>query len=323
MRTRPLAILAVAWVGFLAYAYPGVLSAESLDQLDAVHALAVRHASSPLFVVVWWLVDRLLTGPFGMLVLQSGTFLAGAYLIGRQVVRPPIAAVIASGLLLAPPVLAVMAMVWAQSLAAGLGLLAVGLLLVPGARARWAAFALSVLAVGVWPLAAVAMLPVLVLLVDRRPGTGRWMGLVPGLAVWLATGVLALGATAAITQRAPSLGRTGDTVLTHQAQAHDRLVAAGVPTGTSKLQAAAGDALVAACDSPLGTPWPYLAFGLVMLALVRASRELCAVVGSGLAVAEAQLALGETTLRGAHWLIACALLTGALALARWLSRGDG
>jgi len=323
MRVRPLPVLVVGWVMFLAYAYPGVMSPASLDQLDAVHALAVRDASSPLFVVLWWLVDRLLTGPFGMLVLQSGTFLAGAYLIGRQVVRPPVAALIASGLLLAPPVLAVMAMVWAQSLAAGLGLCAVGLVLAPGPRARWAAFALIVLAVGVWPLAAVAMLPVLVLLVDRRPGTRRWRRLVPGLAVWLATGVLALGVTAAITQRAPSLARTGDVVLTHQAQAHDRLVRAGVPTGTSPFQAAVGDALVAVADSPLGTPWPYLVLGLVLLALVRDSSELCAVVGSGLAMAEVQLALGETTLRGAHWVIACALLTGALALARWLSRGDG
>jgi hypothetical protein len=312
-------VLVAGWGVFLAYAYPGVMSAASVDQLDAVHALAVRHASSPLFVVLWWLVDRLLTGPFGMLVIQSGTFLAGAYLIARHAVRAHLAAAIACVVLVS----AVMAMVWAQSFAAGLGLLAVGLLLVPGPRARWAAFALTVLTVGVWPLAAVAMLPVLVLLVDRRPATGRRRGLVTGLAAWLATGVLALGVTAAITQRAPALARTGDAVITHQAQAHDRLVRAGVPTGTSKFQAAAGDALVAVANSPLGTPWLYLVLGLALLALVRDSHELCAVVGSGLAVAEAQLAVGETTLRGAHWLIACVVLAAGVALARWLSRGDG
>ncbi len=114
----PRTILFVGWIAFVLGCYPGYLSGDSVLQLYTVRSGDFTDYS-PVMTALWSALEYVTAGPFPMLALQSGLFLFGLDAILRKLLVPRAAAVTASCVLLFPPVFAVMAVIWPESLMAG------------------------------------------------------------------------------------------------------------------------------------------------------------------------------------------------------------
>src|SRR4029079_14684594 len=87
-----LVILFVAWLGFWAYAHPGFMSFDSSWQLQEARAGHYTNWHPPVMAALWSILDRIVSGPAGMLMVQSGCFLAGTWLfLQRRISRRPAA----------------------------------------------------------------------------------------------------------------------------------------------------------------------------------------------------------------------------------------
>jgi len=197
----PRVVLIAGYVVFLLYAYPGYLTTESADQLvDArTHVLSDWH--SPAMSGVWWLVESIVAGPFGMLALQSLLMLAGAYHLLRRVVSRRAAALAACAVLLWPPVAAPLAVVWRDGQMAGL--LLAGAAAVTSARrpVKLVGLALLLLGCAMRDAAALAALPVIALGFTWRDGLRWWARGALALAVWAAVVLGASGLDDALTDK--------------------------------------------------------------------------------------------------------------------------
>ena len=145
----PGTVLALGFTAFVIYAFPGYMSTDSAGQLWEARTGVFSAAHPPLMAAEWWLLDRIISGPVLMLLLQ-------------QVLDRARAAWVACGILLFPPVLVVMAVIWkdaqmAAFLVAGLAALVqprlrtrlVGLVLLGAAASlRYNAFAAAAPLVG-------------------------------------------------------------------------------------------------------------------------------------------------------------------------------
>src|SRR5688572_20293768 len=89
----PAAILALGWLVVLVYAYPGMMTMDSIHQLAEGRRGFYTDGHPPLMSFIWRWVDKVIAGPFGMLVLQTVSFLAGMYFVLRHAMRPRRAAV--------------------------------------------------------------------------------------------------------------------------------------------------------------------------------------------------------------------------------------
>ena len=193
-------LLAAGWSLALVYAFPGLMSPDSGFQLlQARGGDLISDWHPPIMALIWRYSDRVIAGPFGMLLLQTGAFLFGLDALLRRAMRPVAAAAVAVAILLLPPVLAAMAVIWKDSQMAGL--LVAGAALLPAARrrVRIAGLGLLVLASAMRYNAAAATLPLIVLLLDEHPR--RWRRYAIAVACWLAVTVAALGLNAAISER--------------------------------------------------------------------------------------------------------------------------
>jgi hypothetical protein len=85
---------------------------------------------------LWRVVELFIAGPLGMLLIQTTTFLIGAYLIFSRYMSPRRAAITATLLLWFPPIASVMAVIWKDSQMTGFMLLGLGLILQDSRRAR-------------------------------------------------------------------------------------------------------------------------------------------------------------------------------------------
>lgn len=187
----PRKILVAGYLLFLLYAYPGYLSTESADQLVDARTGSFTDWYSPVMSEVWRLVEWVVTGPFGMLALQSTLVLGGAYHLLRRVVPARAAAIAACGVLLFPPVLAPIAVVWRDSQMAGY-LLAGAAAVTSSRRAiRLIGLGLILLACAIHDGAVFAALPVVVLGFAWRDGQRWWARGVIAAAAWAA---IAIGA---------------------------------------------------------------------------------------------------------------------------------
>lgn len=94
--------------------YPGVMSPDSLDQYrQAVTGLISDESSPPIMSFVWRQVDRLVPGPFGMMLVHAIVFWTALGLIARACTRTPFGAVLAVlGIGLFPPVFALLGILW-------------------------------------------------------------------------------------------------------------------------------------------------------------------------------------------------------------------
>lgn len=145
-RLRPRSILAIGWLGLFAYAYPGYMSFDPIQQLGEARSGDFGDWHPPAMAALWRLVECVVAGPVGMLVIQSGCFLIGAYLLLRRAMSERAAAVCASCLLLFPSVSAVMGVIWKDSQMAGFLMLGTALVLTARRRDRIAGLAVLLLA---------------------------------------------------------------------------------------------------------------------------------------------------------------------------------
>jgi hypothetical protein len=193
-------ILGAGWSLALVYAFPGLMSPDSGFQLmQARGADLIGDWHPPIMALIWRTLDRIIAGPFGMLLLQTGAFLFGLDALVRRVLRPVTAAAIAVAILLWPPVLTPMAVIWKDAQMAGLMLAGAALLPSPRRRVRIAGLGLLVLASAMRYNAAAATLPLIALLLDEH--AVRWRRYAIAAGCWLAVTVAAFGLNAAITER--------------------------------------------------------------------------------------------------------------------------
>jgi hypothetical protein len=221
----PWLILAAGWLVFVIYAHPGLMTRDSYDQLMEVRAREYSDAHPPMMQAIWTVLDLVIAGPFTMIVLQTATFLTGAYLILRRVLSERGSALAAVALLWFPPVGAVMAVVWKDCQMAGFAMLGIALLF---ADRRWVRVAgcvlLSVACALRYNAFGATLVPILLVFVwsDRLTGLRRY-GLAS--AVWLATTVFAFGANAMLTDKPTHLWHSSlgvsDIVGTLHFTAHD------------------------------------------------------------------------------------------------------
>lgn len=189
---KHLGILALGWLVLAVYAFPGLMTMDSVDQLEQARAGVLTDAHPAAMSALWGVIDAVIPGPFGMFVLQSVTFVAGLYLVLRRALSPMPAAIAASALLVFPPVFTPMAVVWKDSLMAGLLLLGTAGLLSEKRGARIGGLVALAGATAARYNAPAATLPLVVILFTWT--THAWWKRY-GLAVvaWIALTATALG----------------------------------------------------------------------------------------------------------------------------------
>ena len=200
-RIPPRIILLIGGALFLLYAYPGLMTLDSVDQLTEARAGTYTDWHPPAMAALWRLLDAIIAGPFLMLIVQGTAFLAGSYLVLARAMSPRKAAVAASLLMLFPPVLTSMAFIWKDSLMAGMMMLGAGLLFSRHRAARPAALACFALATAVKYNAFAATFPLIVLLFEWKPQQ-RWLvRYAIAAAAWLAVTLAAFGANTLLVDR--------------------------------------------------------------------------------------------------------------------------
>jgi hypothetical protein len=195
---QPRLILVIGGLVFLLYAYPGLMTVDSVDQLTEARAGFYTDPHPPAMAALWHVLDAIIAGPFLMLLLQGITFLAGTYLVVKRALSPRKAAIAATLVLLFPPVTCTMAFIWKDSLMAGMLALGAGLVMSPCRRARMASLVCFAVASAVKYNAFAATLPLIVLLFEWNPGK-RWLvRYALATATWLGVTLGAMGVNAVL-----------------------------------------------------------------------------------------------------------------------------
>lgn len=199
-RLRPPIILILAWLGFLVYAYPGYMSFDSVYQLLEARSGEFGDAHPPLMGALWQIVDSVVAGPFGMLVIQTVCFLVGAYLLLARFMSQRAAALCAGGLLWFPPVAAVMAVIWKDSQMAGFMLLGSACLLSERRGLKVIGLLLFVAATAMRHNALSMTFPLVVLLFVWTAKQRWWKRYPIAVGAWVAVVLLAQTLSGALTQ---------------------------------------------------------------------------------------------------------------------------
>jgi hypothetical protein len=122
---QPRGILVIGWLVVVLYAFPGLMTVDSIQQLTEARASYYTDGHPPAMAWLWHFVDKVIAGPFGMLLLQTTAFLAGLYLLLERAMSPRRAAITASLMFVFPPILTPMAAIWKDCLMAGMFLLGI------------------------------------------------------------------------------------------------------------------------------------------------------------------------------------------------------
>jgi hypothetical protein len=186
----PRAILAIGYALFLLWAFPGYMSNDSVTQLQEARSGHFSDGNPPLMAAEWFVLDRIISGPVLMLLLQSTLFLVGLYVLLKHVMSERAAAWAAIGILLFPPVLTPMAVIWKDSQMAAYLMAGAAALIQPSRRWRVAGVLLIGAACVMRHNALAAGAPLIGILFEWRNPI-RWYKRVGLIA---AAAVLALGA---------------------------------------------------------------------------------------------------------------------------------
>jgi hypothetical protein len=168
------AILLVGALLFLLYAYPGYVTADAADMLVDSRVGLFTDWHSPMLTEIWRIVGFFVSGPAGMVILQSVLFLGGAFCLLRRAMSERAAAVVACCVLLSPPVIACMAVISPESQLAGFLIAAAAAIASDRRGIRIAGLGLALVASGMREGAALAVIPVVLLGFVWREGDGRW-----------------------------------------------------------------------------------------------------------------------------------------------------
>ncbi|HWO27061.1 MAG TPA: hypothetical protein VNO30_50370 [Kofleriaceae bacterium] len=182
----PWAVLAAGWAFLIVYAFPGVMTLDSFDHLDEARRGVYTDAHPPAINLLWRVVDYVIAGPFGMLVIQSGCFLVGLYAVLRRALGPRGAAWATTLVYVVPPVMGPFAVIWKDPLMAGFLMLGAAALLSARRGVRIAGLAAMAAATALRYNAFAATLPLVVLLFEWRPGLPRLRRYAISTAAWLA-----------------------------------------------------------------------------------------------------------------------------------------
>ena len=164
----PRAILVLGFALFLVYAFPGYMSTDSVQQLTEARSGHFSDGNPPLMAAQWWLLDRIVSGPILMLLLQGCLFLGGVYVLLQRVLRPRGAAWAAIGILLFPPVLATMAVIWKDAQMAAYLVVGIAAIIQPRLRTRLIGIGLLVAACSIRHNALAAVVPLVAILFEWR-----------------------------------------------------------------------------------------------------------------------------------------------------------
>jgi hypothetical protein len=108
-------ILAIGVLGLVMYAFPGYLSYDSVHQLAQARDGTLGDWHPPAMAALWRLVEVVITGSLGMLLLQIGCFVAGVYLLLRRVASARIAAACTVAIAWFPPIAFTLGVIWKDS----------------------------------------------------------------------------------------------------------------------------------------------------------------------------------------------------------------
>jgi hypothetical protein len=195
----PRAVLLGAFTLFMLYGFPGYMSSDSVLQLTEARSGHFSDGNPPLMAAEWWVLDKIISGPVLMLALQGALLLAGLYVLLRRFVEARPAAWTAGAVLLFPPVLVTMAVIWKDSQMAAYLVAGIAALIQPRLRTRLIGLALLVAACSIRHNAVAAVVPLIAVLFEWRQGL-RWtkrlmivagMILVVGISGFALTRVLA------------------------------------------------------------------------------------------------------------------------------------
>jgi hypothetical protein len=187
----PRRILIAGWLLLVLYAHPGYMSYDSVLQLLQARSGEYTGGHPPMMGVLWGLIDAVIPGPFGMLLVQIACFMAGVYALLSRWMSARAAALATVALSLAPPISAVLSVIWKDSQMIAFLALGAALLLSPRRNVRLAGLALLWLATSMRYNAFAMTLPLVVLWFVWTPGM-RWYRRYPiALGAWLAITVSA------------------------------------------------------------------------------------------------------------------------------------
>jgi len=109
--------------------HPGYMSNDSFTQLAQARSGEILDSHPPVLSFIWSIVDDIVGGPFGMLILQNLMFWSGAALIAAGLpVRRWIQALAALGFGLFPPIFGLLGTIWKDIWFLGALMMAVGLI---------------------------------------------------------------------------------------------------------------------------------------------------------------------------------------------------
>jgi len=198
-RIAPAAILAAAWGGLVAFAWPGFMTWDSVNQLSQARSGHYGNWHPPMMAWLWSMLDARLAGPGLMLLLQTSLFLIGLYAVIRRYAAQMQASVITAAVFLFPPVFGPLLAIWKDSLMAALLLCGVAGLTSAARVPRLLAWLALVVVAALRHNAPLLVVPITIMLM---PYAARWpswrrraLGLGLGLAVSLAGMLVSRGLT--------------------------------------------------------------------------------------------------------------------------------
>lgn len=170
----PRTILMIGFALFLVYAFPGYMSTDSVAQLTEARTGNFSDGHPPIMAAQWWVLDRIVSGPILMLLLQSTLFLGGLYVLLRRFLTPRGAAVTACAILLFPPVMTPMAVIWKDSQMAAYLVAGTAALTHARPRVRLVGLALLVIAAALRHNAGAAVVPLVFFVFEWRTPIRWW-----------------------------------------------------------------------------------------------------------------------------------------------------
>ena len=191
----PRRILVFGFVVFVLYGFPGYMSTDSAQQLLETRTGVLGSTHPPIMAKEWGLLDAIVSGPLLMLLLQGLLFLGGVYVICQRFVAQRTAAWIAIALLLFPPVLTPMAVIWKDSQMAAYLVAGTAAMLNARLRVRLVGLGLLVVACALRHNAFGAVVPLVFFVFEWRPGIRWWKRIAILGAVAVASVGLAFGIT--------------------------------------------------------------------------------------------------------------------------------
>ncbi|MDB4956582.1 MAG: hypothetical protein JWO36_4151 [Myxococcales bacterium] len=195
----PRAILVIAGLIIVLYGYPGLMTADTVDQLDMMRRWDLGDWQPPASAVLWKIVETFVGGPFGMLLLQTTAFVAGCFAVLCHELARKFAALVTLVICLLPPVLTTVGVVWKDTQMAGYLILGIGALMSERRRTRWLGLGMLFVASAMRHNAAAATLAPIALL--WAPGLSRSRRLGCAAVAWIGITVASFAVNAALAER--------------------------------------------------------------------------------------------------------------------------